>query len=163
MSDLYVLDSPVFIYGVKVTGEIYTVPKVIEELRSAGAEVTVQALLREGLKIEPPLEKDVNAVTEKAKLTGDYPRLSATDIDLLAKALQIDGTLVTDDYSVQNVAASLDIETKPIRQERIKRILIWRHRCVGCGRTYETKTTCPVCGSEVRLKPIRSGTHNSQE
>ncbi|MGZ4902086.1 MAG: NOB1 family endonuclease [Halobacteriota archaeon] len=163
MSKPYVLDSPVFIYGVKVLGDTYTVPKVIEELTSVGAEVTLQALLKEGLKIEPPLEKDVNAVMEKAKSTGDYPKLSATDIDLLAKALQIDGTLVTDDYSAQNVAASLDIETKAIRQERIKRILTWRYRCVGCGRIYKTGMTCPVCGSEVRLKPIRNGTHNLQE
>ncbi len=163
MSRPYVLDSSVFIYGVKVSGDLYTVPQVVQELRSVGADVTLQALLNEGLKIESPLEKDVNAVMEKAKSTGDYPRLSPADIDVLAKALQIGGTLVTDDYSVQNVAARLGIKTKAIRQERIKRVLTWRHRCVGCGRIYKTETTCPVCGSEVRLKPIKKGTHNSQE
>ncbi|MGZ7167309.1 MAG: NOB1 family endonuclease [Halobacteriota archaeon] len=163
MSRPYVLDSPVFIYGVKVSGDMYTVPKVIQELRSVSADVALQTLLNEGLKIEPPLEKDVNAVIEKAKSTGDYPKLSPADIDVLAKALQIGGTLVTDDYSVQNVAARLGVETRAIRQERIKRVLTWRYRCVGCGRIYQTETTCPVCGSEVRLKPIKKGTHNSQE
>ncbi len=163
MSRPYVRDSPVFMYGIKVSGDIFTVPKVVQELQSVGADVTLQALLKEGLKIEPPLEKDVNAVMEKAKSTGDYPKLSSADIDVLAKALQIGGTLVTDDYSVQNVAARLGVETTAIRQERIKRVLTWRHRCVGCGRTYDTEMTCPVCGSEVRLKPIKKRTHNSQE
>ncbi len=163
MSRPYVLDSPVFIYGVKVSGDLRTVPKVVEELTSVGADVALQTLLKEGLKIEPPREKDVETVTEKAKFTGDYPKLSAADIDVLAKALQIGGTLITDDYSVQNVAARLGVETKAIRQERIKRVLTWRPRCVGCGRTYTKEMTCPICGSEVRLKPVRKGTHNSQE
>ncbi len=157
MSRPYVLDSSAFIYGVKVAGDVYTVPSVIQELKSVSADVRLQALLKDGLKIEPPSEKDVNVVMEKAKSTGDYPKLSPTDIDLLAKALQIGGTLITDDYSVQNVAARLGIETRPIRQERIQRVVTWRYRCVGCGRIYKTETeaTCPVCGSEVRLKPIK--------
>ncbi len=163
MSRPYVLDSSAFIYGVKVSGDVYTVPGVIQELKSVSADVRLQALLKDGLKIEPPSEKDVNVVMERAKSTGDYPKLSPTDIDLLAKALQIGGTLITDDYSVQNVAARLGIETRPIRQERIQRVLTWRYRCVGCGRIYKTEATCPVCGSEVRLKPIKKGTHNSQE
>ncbi len=157
------LDSPVFIYGIKVAGTIYTVPKVVQELRSVNADVTLHELLKEGLKIEPPLEKDVKAVMEKAKSTGDYPKLSPADIDVLAKALQINGTLVTDDYSVQNVAARLGIETRVIRQQRIKRVLTWRYRCIGCGRIYTTEMPCPVCGSKVRLKPIRKGTRGSQE
>ncbi len=158
----YVLDSAVFIYGIRLSGDLYTVPHVLQELKSAGADVTLQALLQEGLKIEPPLEKDVNTVIEKAKSTGDYPKLSSADIDVLAKALQVRGTLVTDDYSVQNVAARLGVETKAIRQGQIKRVLTWRHRCVGCGRIYETEMTCPVCGSEVRLKPIKKRTRRSE-
>ncbi len=162
MPTSYVLDSPAFIYSIKVSGDMVTVPAVVQELKSSSADVTLQTLLMEGLKIEPPLEKDVEAVIEKAKSTGDYPKLSPADIDVLAKALQIGGTLITDDYSVQNVAARLGVKTETIRQDGIKRVLTWRRRCTGCGRIYETETTCPVCGSEVRLKPVKKGTHKSR-
>ncbi len=155
MTRTYVLDAPVFIYGVSVSGNIYTVPEVTRELKSPKAEVALQESLKEGLKIESPSKTDVEIVTEKAKSTGDYLRLSEADIDLLAKALELSGTLVTDDYSIQNVAALLGIETQPIQQARIKRVLTWRRRCVGCGRLYESETICPVCGSEVKVKPVK--------
>jgi UPF0271 protein len=150
----YVLDASAFIYGVQVSGTTYTVPEVTRELRSSEAEVALQESLKEGLKIESPLKKEVALVTEKAKSTGDYLRLSQADIDLLAKAHEVGGTLVTDDYSIQNVATRLGIETQQIQQARIKRVLKWRRRCVGCGRVYESETICPVCGSDVKLKPI---------
>jgi len=155
MSKTYVLDAPVFIYGVHVVGSMYTVPEVTRELKSSQATVVLQEFLKEGLKIEEPLKKAIDVVTEKAKSTGDHLRLSQADIDLLAKALEVSGTLVTDDYSIQNVAARLGIETQPIQQARIKRVLKWRRRCVGCGRFYETETISPVCGSEVRVKPVK--------
>jgi len=155
MTRTYVLDAPVFIYGVQVSGNIYTVPEVTRELKSSEAAVALQESLKGGLKIESPLKTDVETVTEKAKFTGDYLRLSQADIDLLAKALELSGTLVTDDYSIQNVAALLGIETQPIQQARIKRVLTWRRRCVGCGRLYESEVICPVCGSDVKVKPVK--------
>jgi len=155
MTRTYVLDASVFIYGVQVSGNIYTVPEVTRELRSSEAAVALQESLKEGLKIESPLKTDVALVTEKAKSTGDYLRLSQADIDLLAKALEVSGTLVTDDYSIQNVAARLGIETQQIQQARIKRVLKWRRRCVGCGRLYESEAICPVCGSDVKVKLVK--------
>src|SRR5665647_947517 len=147
MTRTYVLDAPVFIYHVSVSGNLYTVPEVTRELRSSEAAVVLQEFLKGGLKIEDPLKIDVEIVTEKAKSTGD--------IDLLAKALELSGTLVTDDYSIQNVATLLGIEIQPIQQARIKRVLTWRRRCIGCGRVYESEAICPVCGSEVKVKPVK--------
>ncbi|MEI7826838.1 MAG: hypothetical protein WCI87_03465 [Euryarchaeota archaeon] len=155
MTRTYVLYASAFIYGVQVFGNIYTVPEVTRELRSSEAEVALQESLKEGLKIESPRNTDVALVTEKAKSTGDYFRLSQADIDLLAKALEVSGTLVTDDYSIQNVAARLGIKTQQIQQARIKRVLKWRRRCVGCGRLYESEVICPVCGSDVKVKPVK--------
>ena len=155
MTRTYVLDAPVFIYGIQVSGNTYTVPEVTRELKSSEASVALQESLKGGLKIELPLKTDVEIVTEKAKSTGDYFRLSQADIDLLAKALELSGTLVTDDYSIQNVAARLGIETQPIQQARIKRVLKWRRRCVGCGRLYQSEAVCPVCGSDVKVKPVK--------
>jgi UPF0271 protein len=155
MARSYVLDASVFIYNVLVSGEIYTVPGVTRELKSSEAVVVLQEFLKRGMKIETPRKTDVEIVTEKAKSTGDYLRLSKADIELLAKALELSGTLVTDDYSIQNVATLLGIETQPIQQARIKRVLTWRRRCVGCGRLYDSEAICPVCGSEVKVKPVK--------
>jgi endoribonuclease Nob1 len=155
MMTVYVADASVFMYGLRFVGTVYTVPRVLSEVRSSDAEIVLQAFISEGLRIEEPLQKDIDAVTEKAKSTGDYVKLSQADIDLLAKAREVNGTLVTDDYSVQNVAARLGIETQQIRQAGIKRALSWRRRCVGCGRLYDEETICPVCGSEVKLKPAK--------
>jgi UPF0271 protein len=155
MTRTYILDASVFIYNVLVSGEMYTVPEVTRELRSSEAAVILQEFLKRGLKIEPPLKTDVASVTEKAKSTGDYLRLSKADIDLLAKALEVNGTLVTDDYSIQNVAERLGIETHPVQQPPIKRVLKWRRICVGCGRLYDLEAVCPVCGSDVKVKPVK--------
>jgi UPF0271 protein len=154
MTRTYILDASVFLYHFSVYGNLYTVPEVTRELKSSEAGIVLQEYLKGGLKIESPLKTDVEIVTEKAKSTGDYFRLSQADIDLLAKALEVSGTLVTDDYSIQNVATCLGIETQQIQQARIRRVLKWRRRCVGCGRLYESETICPVCGSDVKLKPI---------
>jgi len=151
----YVLDAPVFIYGAHLIGVTYTVPEVTRELKSSRAEIVLQEFLREGLKIEEPSKKAVRLVTEKAKSTGEHLRLSQADIDVLAKALEVNGTVVTDDYSVQNVAAQLGVETQQILQPPIKQVIKWGRRCVGCGRVYKTAEVCPVCGSEVRLKPMK--------
>jgi UPF0271 protein len=155
MTRTYILDASVFLYHFSVSGNLYTVPEVTRELKSSEAGIVLQEYLKGGLKIESPLKTDVEIVTEKAKSTGDYFRLSQADIDLLAKALELSGTLVTDDYSIQNVAALLGIETQPIQQARIKRVLTWRRRCVGCGRLYDSEAICPVCGSEVKVKPVK--------
>jgi endoribonuclease Nob1 len=155
MTSTYILDASVFLYHFSVSGNLYTVPEVTRELKSSEAGIVLQGYLKGGLKIESPLKTDVEIVTEKAKSTGDYFRLSQADIDLLAKALELSGTLVTDDYSIQNVAARLGIETQPIQQARIKRVLKWRRRCVGCGRLYQSEAVCPVCGSDVKVKPVK--------
>jgi UPF0271 protein len=154
MTRTYVLDAPAFIYGVSVAGITYTVPQVTRELTSSHAAVVLQEFLKAGLKIEDPLKEAVAMVTEKAKLSGDHLRLSQADIDVLAKALEVNGIVITDDYSIQNVAALLGIETQQILQSRIKRVMKWRRRCVGCGRLCETEEICPICGSEVRIKPV---------
>src|SRR5665647_3619403 len=93
MTRTYVLDAPVFIYGFQVSGNMYTVPEVTRELKSSEAAIALPEFLKEGLKIESPLKTDVEIITEKAKSTGDYLRLSEDDIDLLAKALELSGTL----------------------------------------------------------------------
>lgn len=155
MNSSYVLDSSVFIYYLRISDAIYTVPEVIHELKSEKAKIVLNILIEEGLRIESPNSEAVEIVTEKSKSTGDYAKLSSTDIQLLAKALELNAILVTDDYAIQNVAAHLAIKTQGILQTQIRKVLTWKRRCTGCGRFYEKETVCPVCGCEIRIKRAR--------
>ena len=155
MNNSYVLDSSVFIYYLRISDTTYTVPEVIHELKSEKAKIVLNILLDEGLRIESPNLEAVEIVTEKSKSTGDYAKLSSTDIQLLAKALELNAILVTDDYAIQNVAAHLAIKTQGILQTQIRKVLTWKRRCTGCGRFYEKETICPVCGCEIRVKRAR--------
>ncbi|HEX69286.1 MAG TPA: hypothetical protein ENG10_03210, partial [Candidatus Bathyarchaeota archaeon] len=56
---------------------------------------------------------------QQSKRTGDFKYLSQADIEVLALALQLKNsgenpTVVTDDYSMQNVANKLGIEFSPL-------------------------------------------------
>ena len=123
MNNPYVLDSSVFIYYLRISDTIYTVPEVIHELKSENAKIILNILIGEGLRIESPNSEAVKVVMEKSKSTGDYAKLSNTDIQLLAKALELNAILVTDDYAIQNVAAHLAIETKASYKNKLGRCL----------------------------------------
>jgi len=88
---------------------------------------------------------------EAAGRTGDVSVLSPTDFDLISLALELNGTIITDDFAVQNVARKLGITTMPIHQ-RSARARVWKFRCSGCGRYYPKTGECPVCGSLIKRK-----------
>jgi len=80
-------------------------------------------------------------------------------MEVLAKALEIRGVVVSDDYAIQNLAKALKLEVLPYNQPGIRKELEWVLRCSGCGRYYKEEISrmkeCPICGSEVRRKVKR--------
>ncbi|HIE30966.1 MAG TPA: NOB1 family endonuclease [Methanosarcinales archaeon] len=150
----YIADSSVFILGMPLPSSprnrTVTTPDVIAELKDMRSKMALEAAVDQGMQIETPLPHLVSEICDHARVTGDLDRLSETDIGLLAKALEYDGILCTDDYAIQNVAGSLGIKTEPIAQEQIREIFEWGMRCTGCGRRFESgDQTCPVCGSRL--------------
>lgn len=124
-----------------------------EDWRSLGLQV------RDG---GPAAKARVDAA---AKAAGTASRLSAADRSLLALALDLGtgGTatvaLVTDDYTVLDVARRLGIATQTVNQAGIAAPLDFRPRCSGCGRWFDgvpKKGECPVCGSPVKARPWKS-------
>jgi len=104
-----------------------------------------------GLKIVTPPKKCVALVKEFASLTGDLPNLSKVDIDVLALTYHLKAILLTDDYSMQNVAKEMGIEYKGVLQEGIKEKFHWKYRCKSCGRYFdEYVEVCPICGGEIK-------------
>ena len=150
----YVADSSVFILGMPLPqpplNRTVTTPDVLQELKDMRSKMAFEAAVDHGLRIEQPLPHLVSEVCDRARTTGDFDRLSETDIGLLAKTLEYDGILCTDDYAIQNVAESLGIRTESIAQEHIKETFEWGMRCTGCGRRFESgDQVCPICGSRL--------------
>jgi UPF0271 protein len=67
--------------------------------------------------------------------------------------------IVTDDYSIQNVATQIGIEFVSLATFGIRRLLEWIRYCPACHREYpanDNSTTCPVCGTALKRKPRKA-------
>ena len=142
--------------------ELMTVSKVSEEFSPGGSSYRwFEYLLEKGLTISDPSKDAVLKVEKTAKSFGEGKRLSGTDKDLIALALDVSmhshkhPILITDDYSIQNIADVLNIDFLPIVQRGITKRFKWIRRCRGCRRIiHEDMDQCPICGSE--LSYVRS-------
>ena len=88
--------------------------------------------------------------------TGDLPRLSPVDLDVLALAISTGETLFTDDYSLQNVCRSLNHPFESVSNRRSKQQWSWELRCIGCKATRkadsQAEQECGICGSVMKVK-----------
>jgi len=117
-----------------------------------------RAMLVEALDIrwESPDTKDAEIAAAK---TGDLPRLSPVDLDVIAIAINSNETLYTDDYSMQNVCRFLGLEFQPVFNQKSKKQWFWQLKCIGCRATkeieIEKEETCEICGSPMKVKKAR--------
>jgi len=100
------------------------------------------------------------AARSAAAASGDLPRLSPVDLDLIALALDDErSVLYTDDYRIQNTLSLANREWKAVAQRGITAEWTWVLRCSGCGLESpagENKAgVCTHCGSPQRLKRRR--------
>jgi len=145
-----VADASAFIQGLPFGGilKLYTTPlveKEIEGLKGIGLQVAANLI------VMSPAEESIKIVRESAKTTGDDARVSEADIEVLALALELHLPIITDDYSIQNLAWHLKVDFITVRERGIVEEVHWTYRCRGCHKTFDKKLDdCPVCGSEVR-------------
>jgi len=148
-----VLDASAFIGDYHTDDDTATIPLVREELEDDASGYRFDALEGGGMRIHVPDGETVERVERAANTTGDATELSRTDTRLLAAALELDATLVTDDYAVQNVADALEVRVESIAREGIDERRNWRYQCQGCGREYdEHRERCQICGSDLSRK-----------
>jgi UPF0271 protein len=103
------------------------------------------------LRTSEPTSATVKRVKGAAEKTGDSGRVSPTDIEVLALAIDMEAMLLTDDYSLQNLAAFLSIPYKAVGMKGIKKVFKWKYRCTGCRKVFDKQhQECPVCGSPLR-------------
>jgi len=163
-----VLDTSAFLAGFDpftLGDEQFTVPKVEEEIqRNSMIKVRFNTAIESGkVKVKAPSEEFSTAAKSSACKVGDSYKLSEADMQLLALALELKAQgftpqIVTDDYSIQNVAAQLGIEFLALVTFGIKRLLEWIRYCPACYRQYPAECKfkeCQVCGTELKRKTKR--------
>ena len=149
---MYILDSSAFINEYHTDETIASIPLVREELEDESA-YRFDALEGSGMHMHIPDGETVERIERAARETGDYEELSRTDIRLIAASFELDGTLVTDDYAMQNVAEKLEVNVEVIARDGIEEQRSWLFQCQGCGREFDEKhDRCPICGSELSRK-----------
>lgn len=140
-----VIDANIFIHASSRSlpfDVMMTVPDVTEELESFEAQ---QRFESHDIELQAPDEATVQQITERADACG--LSVSRTDRRLLALAREVDGTLVTDDYQLQNLAKQCDIPVQGFVRDEIDEATAWTRRCPNCGQERDGET-CPVCGIE---------------
>jgi UPF0271 protein len=149
---MHVLDTSAFIREYETDEPTATIPRVREEL-TGGSGYRFDALEGSGMHIHVPDSVTIDRVERSARESGDLDELSETDIRLVSAAFELDATLVTDDYAMQNVAERLSVTTEPIEHDGIAEERDWQFQCVGCGRVFDDDPgRCPVCGSDCSRK-----------
>jgi UPF0271 protein len=161
-----VLDTSAFIAGydpLAVPEKQFTVPEVRNELNTDSMPgVRFNAAVDNGkIMIIKPKDSFFQQVLEASKKVGDMRYLSEADLQVLALALELkDGGLkaliVTDDYSIQNVANKIAVEFTSLMTFGIKQRFNWMLYCPACYRKYPADykyESCEVCGTELKRKP----------
>lgn len=160
-----ILDTSAFIQGYSsndVTIKLYTTSLVLDEIRDELTKIKVLNWAQTGkLVVQTPDQVLIERVQVQANQIGEAQELSETDKSVLALALQISkegesAYLVSDDYSVQNMADALDLDYTGMNTMGIKRRFQWIHYCPGCRRQFnqpQPDNSCPICGTELKRKP----------
>ncbi|UCE74176.1 MAG: nucleic acid-binding protein [Methanomassiliicoccales archaeon] len=149
----YVLDTSAILSGkdIPTDNELYSSPKILDELKHGKMKRRLDFLMESGLRLISPSDKTKEEVKSAAQKTGDIARVSEADIEILSLAMELDAILLTDDYSLQNLASVLNVKYQGIAQKGITKNIKWRNRCTGCGRYWEKMhDSCPVCGSKLK-------------
>jgi endoribonuclease Nob1 len=156
-SSRHALDASAFYAGIPFlsSGSYCTTQAIFEEVRhikkSHGA---IEALIDSGsLQLIDPDNDSIERTKAAAKKTGDYQKLSQADFTIVALALQLETTLLTDDYAVANVAAALKIPVESSSSKGIRETRKWIAYCSACGKAFgPTAKECPLCGNKLRRK-----------
>lgn len=144
--------------------ELATTPLLLDEMREHGLEETVQTLVdTRKMRVLAPTQASLKAVAEAAKGLGDLKYLSEPDQQLLALAVDLSqqgyyAVVLTDDYSIQNVAQQLSLGIRGVGQAGIRNVIEWETYCSACHRRFPPGAKgdiCPVCGTPLKRRARR--------
>ena len=115
------------------------------------------------LTVRKPRNSFLQEINEAARKVGDVRCLSEADLQVLALALELKRAglhpfIVTDDYSIQNVANQIGVNFTSLMTYGIRFRFNWILYCPGCHRKYRSDykfKSCEVCGTKLKRKPLR--------
>jgi len=152
------LDSSAILSGkpIDLNGRI-VIPESVEKEVMREDPKLFDLIQGKDVSLEHPSRESLSLVREAAEKMGESRRLSKVDKEVIAVALDNMGRgdvcIITDDYSIQNVASFLGLKFRGLSEKGITKRFIWRFRCRGCKKIFKKfYPSCPDCGSE--LKPI---------
>ena len=163
---IYVLDSSAFMFGFSISSSAvaYTTEEVIQEVsRNRFVQVKIDAYILQGsLKVISPPSEYLSKISLATADTADLKVLSKTDLSIIALALYLkenmdkELVLITDDYSLQNIAYVLGIKFKSMTVRGITKKIKWMIYCPACGKVFKDSkmSICPICGHELRRKAV---------
>jgi len=162
-----IVDTTAFIAGFDAFDtydEVYSIPEIERELtRGSMAKTRLKMAIRSGrLKIREPTSNAIREAERASKEMGDFQSLSEADRKIIALAIQLrdegyEPRIITDDFSIQNVAKKLSIGYASITTHGIKYHLKWMLYCPACRKIYPPDykfENCENCGTKLKRKPL---------
>ena len=97
---------------------------------------------------------------KESRDSGELANLSEADLELLAASIELKNngleiTIVSDDFSVENIADKLSLKFNSVTTRGIKHNVEWIHFCPGCSqrvKKQERDETCYICGTKLKRK-----------
>ena len=146
---MFILDTCAFLTQKHPTGEFVTVPGIKTEIVNRQSRQYFENMLATHLKVMKAQKDSYDVINKEAKETGDYDVLSKVDMDILALGYECKGTIITDDFAIQNVALALDVKFLSCSGKIISERRAWRYKCTACSHKEKVKLkNCSVCGNE---------------
>ena len=159
-----VLDTSSFIQGINISDtetRLYTTWLVRDEILENMALIRLDNWVQSGrITIKNPSKHILKHVLESSRKLGEHKALSDTDHSVIALALELstdyDTTVISDDYSVQNLSDYLGIKHRGLATKGIKKRFQWINYCPGCRKQFSEQqedNVCSICGTELKRKP----------
>ena len=162
---VYVLDASAIIGGFISKKDNFVTASVVNEIKDLKSKISLETAIEKGsIKIVEPDDSDLEDVGRVIKESGDILRLSGVDVNLVAlgyklKRESLNPTVVTDDYSIQNVLKILGIPYRSVLTKGINEIYGWVKVCKGCKTKYPPEykfDECEICGTRIIKKRIKN-------
>ena len=145
---MLILDTCAFLTQKHPDGECITIPEIKKEIINRQSKQYFENMLSTKLKIMKPRHESYQVVEKYAKITGDFDVLSKTDMNIIALGYEMKGTIVTDDFAIQNVALSLEVNFVSCSNKVITEKRLWSYKCNACKYISKTKLKdCQICGN----------------
>ena len=101
--------------------DCFTIQEVVDELKDfKSKQLAEAALASKKLKTSQVSPVALELVKQKAYDVGSLNNLSETDLKVIALALQLNAKLITDDFTMQNLADHIGLKYEGVMRGEIK-------------------------------------------